>query len=207
VDAVAPLAPHDWIFKGLRQVIIYIAPHNALAKQKRWMRRFCRKPQDMLTCEYVNHICRINNDELPNLEPFRGNAQKMLLNEVINIVLNGVNCGWIREMDKQDFDPITKTLAEVVDFCERMEAAKDFEPARDGQKTSSKSKPDKKKDYSKQGKSDSKSGNKYCLLHGNNTSHATDECHVLKKQAQSLRKNRRTRWQPKASVQQQGLEA
>jgi hypothetical protein len=91
-------------------------------------------------------------------------------------------------MDKLDFDPITKTLAEVVDFCKRMEAAKDFEPARDNQKTSSKSKPDKKKDYSKQGKSNSKSSDKYCLLHGNNPSHATDKCHVLKKQAQSLRK-------------------
>jgi hypothetical protein len=52
-------------------------------------------------------------------------------------------------MDKQDFNSITKTLAEVVDFCERMEAAEDFEPARDGQKTSSKSKPDKKKEYFK----------------------------------------------------------
>jgi hypothetical protein len=150
------------------------------------MRRFCRKPPDMSTREYVNHICRINDDELPNLEPFRGNAQKLLLDEVIDIVLNGVPCGWIREMDKLDFDPITKTLAEVVDFCERMEAAEDFEPARDGQKTSTKSKSDKKKDYSKQGKSDSKSGKKYCLLHGNNTSHMTDECHILKKQAQSL---------------------
>jgi hypothetical protein len=91
-------------------------------------------------------------------------------------------------MDKQDFDPIVKTLAEVVDFCKRMEAAEDFEPACDGQKTSHKSKSDKKKDYSKQGKSDSKGSYKYCLLHGNNTSHTTDECHVLMKQAQSLRK-------------------
>jgi hypothetical protein len=91
-------------------------------------------------------------------------------------------------MSYEDFDPIIKTLAEVVDFCKRMEAVEDFEPAHDGQKTSHKSKSDKKKDYSKQGKSDSKSSDKYCLLHGNNTSHTTDECHVLKKQAQSLRK-------------------
>jgi hypothetical protein len=69
-----------------------------------------------------------------------------------------------------------------------MEAAEDFEPARDGQKTSNKSKPNKKKDHSKQGKSNSKGNDKYCLLHGNNPSHATDNCHVLKKQAQSLRK-------------------
>jgi hypothetical protein len=112
----------------------------------------------------------------------------LLLDEIINIVLNGVPRGWICDMDKQDFDPITKTLAKVVDFCKRMEATEDFEPAHDGQKTSNKSKSDKKKDYSKQGKSDSKSSNKYCLLHGSNPSHTTDKCHVLKKQAQSLRK-------------------
>jgi hypothetical protein len=127
MDAIAPPAPHDdWIFKRLRQVIIYIAPHKALAKQKRWMRRFCRKPQDMTICKYVNHVCRINDDELPNLEPFRGNAQKLSLNKIIDIVLNRIPCHWICKMDRQDFDPITKTLAEAVDFCKRMEAAKDF---------------------------------------------------------------------------------
>jgi hypothetical protein len=40
----------------------------------------------------------------------------LLLDEIINIVLNGVPRGWICEMDKLDFDPITKTLAKVVDF-------------------------------------------------------------------------------------------
>jgi hypothetical protein len=114
--------------------------------------------------------------------------RRRFLDEIIDIVLNGVPCGWICEMDKQDFDPIVKTLTEVVDFCERMEAAEDFEPARDGQKTSHKSKSDKKKNYSKQGKSDSRSSGKCCLLHGNNPSHTMDKCHILKKQAQSLRK-------------------
>jgi hypothetical protein len=57
VDAIAPPGPHDnWIFEGLRQVIIYITPHKALTKQKRWMRRFCCKPQEMSTRKYVNHI-------------------------------------------------------------------------------------------------------------------------------------------------------
>ena len=189
VDAIAPPGPQDdWIFDGLRKVIIYMSPHKALAKQKRWMRRFCRKPLDMTTREYVNHICRINDDELPNLAPFGGNRQKLSADELIDIVLNGVPRNWIRDMDKQDFDPIIKTLAEVVDFCERMEAAEDFEPARNGQKTNGNNNKKDKKDYSKKGKSDSKGGDKYCLLHGNNPTHATDECHVLKKQAQSLRK-------------------
>jgi hypothetical protein len=65
---VAPPGPNNaWIFEGLLQVIIYMAPHKALAKQKRWMRRFCRKPQDMLSREYVNHICRITTTNSPTL--------------------------------------------------------------------------------------------------------------------------------------------
>jgi hypothetical protein len=41
VAGVAPLAPNDnWIFKGLRKVIIYMAPHKALAKQKSAKREY-----------------------------------------------------------------------------------------------------------------------------------------------------------------------
>jgi hypothetical protein len=142
----------------------------------------------------VNHICRINDDRLPNLEPFRGNAQKLSLDEVIDIVLNGVPRAWICNMDKQDFDPITKTLAEVVDFCERMEAGKDFEPARDGQKTSTKSKPDKKKDYSKQGKQQ--------VLSPPREQHLTRDGRMPRPQETGPEPspNRRTRWRPKASA-------
>jgi hypothetical protein len=96
MDSIAPPPPqYDWIFEGLRQVIIYLAPHKALAKQKRWMCRFCHKPRDMTIRKYMNHICRINDDELPNLQPFHGKAKKLLIDKVLNIVLNGVPCNWI----------------------------------------------------------------------------------------------------------------
>jgi hypothetical protein len=36
-------------------------------------------------------------------------------------------------------------------------------------------------------KSNGQGGTKYCLLHGNNTTHNSDDCHVLKKQAAILK--------------------
>ena len=184
--AIPPLEANH-INQGLRALITYMAPHKALAKQKRWLRRFCRKPADMTVRTFANHITRINRDELPNMPPFGNAAQQQLsVDEIIDIILNGIPRSWTREMDKQDFDPVTKSLTEVIHFCERMEAAEDFEPARDGVKTIS-SKKDKNKST---GKSKSSSGgNKYCLLHGTNDSHTSDECHVLKKQAKSLRRS------------------
>jgi hypothetical protein len=84
-------------------------------------------------------------------------------------------------MEKQDFDPDDKSLIEVVQFCERMEEAEDFQPNKGNKKDTKKSKADKKE------KSSSAEGPKHCLLHGDNYTHTTDECHVLKKQARNMR--------------------
>ena len=179
-----PVDHVDYIMAGLGQIIEYMAPHKALAKQKRWMRRFCRKPADMTIREFCTHLTRINDEELPVLPPFGGGAQKLSNDEIIDIILNGIPRSWTREMDKLDFDPVVQPLSEVLNFCERMEAAEDFEPARDGKKTNGNGKKSPNKpSANKTGKGG------YCLLHGDNPTHTTDECHVLKKQAKSLRSN------------------
>ncbi|MCA1807591.1 MAG: hypothetical protein LC687_07070, partial [Actinobacteria bacterium] len=190
VAAVAPPGPHDdFIAAGLQALITYVAPHKALAKQKRWMRRFCRKPADITICEFANHVTRINNDELINLPPFApGTVQCLTKDEIIDIILNGVPRSWTREMDKQDFDPVANSLTAVIHFCERMEAAEDFEPGREAQKTNT-SKTNAKKAKSDKKEKSSEGGAKYCLLHGDNYSHDTNECTVLKKQADKLRRN------------------
>jgi hypothetical protein len=84
-------------------------------------------------------------------------------------------------MEKQDFDPDDKSLIKVVQFCKRMEEAEDFQPDKGNKKDTKKSKADKKE------KSSSAEGPKHCLLHGDNYTHTTDECHVLKKQARNMR--------------------
>lgn len=187
-DAVAALpATLDTLREGIRAVVAYMAPTKALSRQKRWMRRFCRKPADMSIRSFANHVTRINTEELPLLPPFGAQRDQMLSDdEVIDVILNGIPRSWMKEMDKQGFDPVEKELQEVIDFCERMENAEDFEPAREGGKTKSHDSKPKSKDSHK-GKSSG--GGKYCLLHGNNGTHNTDDCLVLKKQAKSLKAN------------------
>jgi hypothetical protein len=189
-DAVAVPPLHEPHIKdGLRALVTYMAPHKALARQKRWMRRYCRKPADMKLRTFANHITNINEQELPNMPPFGPRDQQMLsTDEIIDIILNGIPRSWTREMDKQDFDPVAKTLAEVIDFCERMEAAEDFDPARNGGKTTTVTKKNGKSSTNNNNtKSNGQGGTKYCLLHGNNTTHNSDDCHVLKKQAAILK--------------------
>jgi hypothetical protein len=84
-------------------------------------------------------------------------------------------------MEKQDFDSNDKTLIKVVQFCKRMEEAEDFHPNKSNKKDTKKPKANEKE------KSSLLEGAKHCLLHGDNYTHTMDECHVLKKQAKSLR--------------------
>lgn len=178
-----PAVDDEHLVSGLTDMITYMAPHKALAKQKRWMRRFCRKPADMTIRVFTNHVTRINDDEIPILPPFNGDSQKLSEDEIIDIILNGIPRSWMREMDKQGFDPVEKSLSDVIHFCERMEATEDFEPVRKDGKTKSDNKSKSHKD-----KGNSSGGGKYCLLHGKD-SHNTDDCLVLQKKAKALRDN------------------
>jgi anti-sigma factor RsiW len=89
-DAVAePVDHNDFIANGLCAILTYVAPHKALAKQKRWMRRFCRKPATMTVREYTNSLRRINERELHWLPPFAPD-QLLTNDELVDIVLHRV---------------------------------------------------------------------------------------------------------------------
>jgi hypothetical protein len=91
-------------------------------------------------------------------------------------------------MEKQGFDPDTKTLVEIIQFCERMEEAEDFGVGQDAQKTkmtTNKVKYDKVKADKKE-KSSLSNDQKHCLIHGDNHTHNSDECHVLVKRVQAM---------------------
>lgn len=182
---VRPNPSMDSIECGYHSVIVYMAPHKVLAKQKRWMRRNMRKPLDMSVREYANRLMTINNDELNKLPPAFDNTQKLSDDEIIDILTSGIPKSWIREMDKQNFDPTEGTITEVLNFCERMEAAEEggFEKVRNDQKTNGKNGKSTPK-----GKPKNNDGSKHhCLLHGPNNTHDTDDCLVMKKTADSLK--------------------
>ena len=96
---------------------------------------------------------------------------------------------WQQQMVLQGFEVVDKTIQEFIEFCERLEFSKQVhDSTRAGQKATVKS-DNKTKSGSKVSAGSSIKKRKtdyYCLYHGANTSHNTDECKVLKAHAEKL---------------------
>ena len=185
LQARAPLEFLDarTLREAKRALIQGIVPNKIVAMVKRYLRRECRKPADMKVRAYYQHLLRINNDELPALPPFNP-AQNMSDDELIDILIYATPKSWMREMDRQGFDPVTKTLQEVVTFMERIEQSEDFDGQRvDHSQKGSSSSPNKNKKAKTKGGSP---GSKYCMVHGR-CSHSSEECDVLKKRAEEYK--------------------
>jgi hypothetical protein len=105
-DAVVlPPFTTQMITDSINKVIAFVSPHKVLEKQKRFMRRQCHKPKDMKTRVFVNHLVRINWQEIVHLPPRFDATQCLPEDELIDIVVNALPRKWIREMDRLDFDP------------------------------------------------------------------------------------------------------
>ena len=89
-------------------------------------------------------------------------------------------------MDKQGFDPLVKTPQEVVDFMERIEMSEDHDQK--ATKVVAKNS-NKKKASSNHNKTGDNNGEYYCMLHGNNRTHSTDECKALKADVKKRKAN------------------
>ena len=149
-----------------------LAPKKSLQRVKRHLRRECRKPADMKVRTYYQHLARINLEDIPLLPP-GGNAQRLAVDELQDIVLYGCPRSWQREMDRQGFDPLDHTLAEVVDFLEQIETSEDF----DASATKQEGKKSGKKNASQNNQK--KSGDKkFCSFHGWGN-HTSEECYKL----------------------------
>jgi len=116
-------------------------------------------------------------------------AQSLSADEITNILLYRTPKSWQREMDHQDFDPMAKTTQEIVKFMENTKMFENFDA--DAKKKIAQSAGDAKKGNGKKvtKKNNSTSGQKFCLLHGNNNTHTTDECNTLKARANKLEGN------------------
>ena len=99
----------DMVKDCKKEVVASLLPSKIVAMVKRYLRRECRKPSDMKVRTYYQHLIRINNDELPALPPFRPD-QNLQDDEIIDILMYGTPKSWTREMDRQGYDPLTKTV-------------------------------------------------------------------------------------------------
>ena len=186
---------------GLRNVITYLCPTRALPRIKRYLRRKCRKPIDMKVKEFHTHFMRINNQELPNLPPLFHASQSLSNDELIDIVLYAVPNKWQVELQRKGIDPYTlATSYELIRHLENIEAAEELEKS--SNKTVVSKKDNKKKSAKKQktfsGK-DNDNGEFHCMYHGDNNTHSTENCYVLKKMIGSVDKDKKKKGDKKSS--------
>ena len=178
--AIESFLSEDMLREAKKALIQGIVPNKIVAMVKRYLRRECRKPPDMKVRTYYQHLLRINNDELPTLPPFSP-AQNMSEDELVDILIYATPKSWMREMDRQGFDPVANSLTSVVNFMERIEQAEESEGMRvDGPTKGNQGNSKSKK------KPRSNEGSKYCLYHGNG-GHTSNECDVLKKMSTNLK--------------------
>ena len=182
------------IEEGMKRMLRTLMPRKVLARAKRYMRRECRKPNDMKVKTYLQHLLRMNNQELPMLPPFR-EANKLAPDELIDILLFATPKSWQKEMERQGFDPMDdKEITDIVDFMENVESAENFDGTKvDNKKPAATSGSKKRKDRSDNGNGNSNlnrsGGSKYCLVHGH-CSHTSDDCKALKAEAKRLKTSR-----------------
>jgi len=131
---------------------------------------FSDEPLDMKAKQCIMHIYRINSEEIAQCPPAFNNTQCLTPDEIIDILLFGAPKSWQREMDRQGFVPLAKTVTEVVEFVERIEMSEDFDGNNKVAAVTKKGNNiNKKKSYNK-GNLDA-DGSKCCMLHGNNNTH------------------------------------
>ena len=84
-------------------VILWFFPQNALQDQNKWIRRFLKKPRDMMVQDFA-HVIKIHN----YLEEFQpgivgGNSTKLPGNELLDLLECGMPIKWQRQMQVQIF--------------------------------------------------------------------------------------------------------
>ena len=84
---------NDMLDTGLQMTITNYLPRKVLARVKRSMRRDMRKPVDMKVRSYYQNLIRMNDEELPNLPPYKLD-NKLSEDELLDIVLFGTPRSW-----------------------------------------------------------------------------------------------------------------
>ena len=178
--------------KCVQGLIEHVFPRKALATQKRYMRRFLRKPRDMKIREFMNRLNEMNA-YLKEFPPFKEN-QGLPDDEIMDIAEFAVPSTWQKTMIMHGFNPTAAAPSEFVEFGKRIEFSEP--PTKDDQKDRAESKTGNKggKDRAKssaRGEHNNTSTKKrkasmWCEYHQTD-SHDTGDCKVMIAQAKKMR--------------------
>ena len=131
------------------------------------------------------------------MPPEFSDVQRLPDDEVVDIMLHAVPNSWKKELIKQGRDPDLMGSYDLLIALEQIEAAEDFD------KTAVKT-PAKKARTSPGGRNGGRGGNNrsnnnnndnnngsyYCMKHGKNTTHNTEDCKVIKSMVASVDKKK-----------------
>ena len=179
----------------LNQMTSHIFPVNAYREQKRYLRRYVKKPKDLSVRDFISRVQELNNylDKFPtDVEGVMGT--RLPDDELKEIIYHAIPNSWRKQMTLQGFNYPTEDIVEMIRFCEqRLEAmepkaeisAKKKKSKSSGKKTSSKKKvkvtwqSSEEEEEEESSEDEKPQGRKYCRLHGM-CSHTTDACRDLK---------------------------
>ena len=186
----------------LKQVTLHVFPQRALQLQKRYMRRNMRKPKSMTVRAYGNRVVQMRNQ----LDLYPGGNESgdtLPEDELLDILEHGIPVTWQKEMSRQGFVPIEKTVTEFIEFCERLEFTElnyhEVRTDKHGARPNVGSKSDKFSDAKSQSSKSQnvRSGDNkrkrganaedlYCPLHDTH-GHDLNSCKVMQSQAKKMR--------------------
>ena len=172
-----------------------VFPKRAAQTQKRYLRRYLRKPAEMTTKKYAARVVEINSyfKYFPWVEGSSSAPEKLADDELIDIMEFGCPPRWQKSMVMHDFDSTTATIKEFVEFCERLERTEDDHQDDSKKRTFNKDdriprkKRRKESSHFNQSEGKAKKSSKlYCLYHGEGT-HDTENCHIIKQQVKNMK--------------------
>ena len=173
----------------LQAVTETVFPKKALMTQKRYMRRILRKPKDMKIRDYCARFNEINK-YLEAFPPFKGRGQMISDEEVLEHLEFAVPSSWQKQMVLQGFNTLEKSIDDFIEFCERLEFSEQIYDSSHNSGQKARVKIDEKNTglKSSAGNSNSKKRKSkyYCLYHGDNQTHDTNDCKILKAQAEKM---------------------
>ncbi len=176
----------------LQDMGTYVFPRRALQMEKRFMRRYMRKPRKLKMREFMARVEELNHD-LRYFPLFIVGA-RLLEDELLDIYENGVPNSWQKQFLLQGFDPIEHTKQEFLEFCKRLEATEDIFVENVKRKANTKNNYKTKEGRSRVHRSTRNATGtlRFCRLHGQQQSHDTASCKVLLDQADKMKANWKT---------------
>ena len=192
----------------VKELTKYFFPQHAVRIQKRYIRRFIRKPKDMKFRAFVNRVLELNG-HLDKFPEETTNVTPTILedDEIKDILHHACPKSWQDQMTTLGFNFPEKTIEDMVEFCERFEQIEDDvipKKKKSSRKESSSSlskKTTRKRKTVSLSSSSSSSDNssederfKWCKYHGK-CAHTTDECEDIERMCKEDKKRkRRTRF-------------